>query len=91
MEMNTLYILGFVICFVGIRAILEELPMWMKRHRYRKGIANGTIAPGHVYRRCVSMELNNTIGSVIWSYENGKLKKNEGIVVFEGYVDKYIA
>lgn len=91
MEMNTLYLVLCVVGFVSIRAILEELPMWKKRRKFRKDIASGKITYGHVYTRCVSMELDNTIDSLIWCYKNDMLNKKEGVVVFEGYVARDIA
>ena len=91
MEMNTLYLVLCVIGFVSVRAILEELPMWKKRRQFRKDIASGKITYGHVYRRCVSMELNNTMDSLLWCYRNDRLTKKEGVIVFEGYVERDIA
>lgn len=91
MEMFTVYFVLGVMGFVSLRAILEELPMWKKRRQFRKDIESGKITYGHVYRRCVSMELNNTMECLLWSYRTGRLNKKEGVTVFEGYVDRDIA
>lgn len=91
MEMNTLYFVLFVIGVISVRAILEELPMWKKRRQFQKDLASGKVTYGHVYTRCVSMELDNTMDSLIWCYKNDMLAKKEGVVVFEGYVASDIA